>query len=73
MPYIFCESCGEGSYSNVTSCSCCGRRARLARPRRLIVRLPDLDRSSHHREEVEVEVREMLYGHHSPAVRLREV
>jgi hypothetical protein len=73
MPYIFCEYCGEGSYSNVTTCSCCGKPARLARPRRLVARSPQLDASSHGREEVEVEVREMLYGHRSPTVRLREV
>jgi hypothetical protein len=72
MPYIFCEYCGEGSYSNVTTCSCCGRSARPARPRRLVARSPQLDASSHGREEVEVEVREMLYGRHSRAVRLRE-
>lgn len=70
MPYIFCESCGEGSYSNVTSCSCCGRPARLARPRRLIPRKSELESSSHGREEVEVEVREMLYGRRSRAIRL---
>jgi hypothetical protein len=72
MPYIFCESCGEGSYSNVTSCSCCGRPARLARPRRLIPRPAEPDGSSHRREEVEVEVREMLYGRRSRTVRLRD-
>jgi hypothetical protein len=73
MPYIFCESCGEGSYSNVISCSCCGRPARLARPRRLVPSSPAFESSSHGREEVEVEVRELLYGHRSPTVRLREV
>ncbi len=72
MPYIFCESCGEGSYSNVTSCACCGRPARLARPRRLVPRSPEFESSSHGREEVEIEVREMLYGHHSRTVRLRD-
>jgi hypothetical protein len=73
MPYIFCESCGEGAYSNVTSCACCGRPARLARPRRLIARSPEPDASSHGREKIEVEVREMLYGRRSRAVRLREI
>lgn len=72
MPYIFCESCGEGSYSNVTSCSCCGKRARLARPRRLVPRSPEFEGSSHGREKVEVEVRELLYGRSSRAVRLRQ-
>lgn len=71
MPYIFCESCGAGAYSNVTSCSCCGRPARLARPRRLVPRSSELEGSSHRREEVEVEVREMLYGHRSRTVQLR--
>jgi hypothetical protein len=71
MPYIFCESCGEGSYSNVTSCPCCGRRARLARPRRLIARTLEPEASSHGREEVEDEVRELLYGGGSRTVRLR--
>lgn len=71
MPYIFCESCGEGSYSNVTSCACCGKPARLARPRRLIARSPEPEASSHGREEIEVEVRELLYGRRSRAVRLR--
>jgi|HubBroStandDraft_6_1064221.scaffolds.fasta_scaffold127193_2 hypothetical protein len=73
MPYIFCESCGAGSYSNVTSCSCCGRPARLARPRRIIPRAIELDRSSRGGEQVEVRVREMLYGHPSRVVRPREV
>jgi hypothetical protein len=72
MPYIYCESCGEGAYSNVTSCSCCGKSARLARPRRLVARSPELEGSSHRREEVEVEVREMLYGSRSRTVRLTE-
>jgi hypothetical protein len=70
MPYIFCELCGEGSYSNVTSCPRCGRIARLARPRRLLRRIPALDRSSHGAEQVESEVRETLYGRHSQAVQL---
>lgn len=72
MPYIFCESCGEGSYSNVTSCSCCGKPAQLARPRRLIPRAPEFGGSSHGREEIEVEVREMLYGRRSRTVQLRQ-
>jgi hypothetical protein len=72
MPYIFCESCGAGSYSNVTSCSCCGRPARLARPRRLIPRVPEIEGSSHGREEIEFRVREALYGRRSPTVRLRQ-
>ena len=71
MPYIFCESCGAGSYSNVTSCPCCGRPARLARARRLIQRAPALEGSSHGNEEVEGEVREVLYGRRSQAVQLR--
>lgn len=71
MPYIFCESCGEGSYSNVTTCPCCGKAARLARPRRLIPRTLEPEASSHGREEIEVEVRELLYGRRSQAVRLR--
>lgn len=73
VPYIFCESCGEGSYSNVTSCSYCGRPARLARQRRLIARSSEPYASSHGREEVEVKVREMLYGGRSRTVRLREI
>lgn len=73
MPYIFCESCGEGAYSNVMSCRRCGRMARLARPRRLLWRAPAVDRSSHGAEEVESEVREMLYGWRSQAVQLRRL
>lgn len=69
MPYIYCESCGAGSYSNVTSCSCCGKPARMARPRRLRTRSTELDSSSHGREQIEVKVREMLYGHRSRVVR----
>ena len=71
MPYIFCESCGEGAYSNVTSCPHCGRVARLARPRRLVWLIPPIDRSSHGAEEVESEVRETLYGWRSQTVQLR--
>lgn len=71
MPYIFCESCGEGAYSNVTSCPHCGRVARLARPRRLVSLIPPVDRSSHGAEEVESEVRETLYGWRSQTVQLR--
>lgn len=71
MPYIFCESCGEGAYSNVNSCPHCGRVARLARPRRLALLIPPVDRSSHGVEEVESEVRETLYGSRSQTVRLR--
>lgn len=71
MPYIFCELCGEGRYSNVTSCPRCGRIARLARPRRLLWGVPDVDRSSHGAEEVESDVRETLYGWRSQAVQLR--
>lgn len=71
MPYIFCESCGEGAYSNVTSCPHCGRLARLARPRRLGWLIPPVDRSSHGAEEVESEVRETLYGWRSRTVQLR--
>lgn len=71
MPYIFCELCGEGAYSNVTSCPRCGRIARLARPRRLRWRIPAIDRSSHGAEEVESEVRETLYGWRSQTVQLR--
>jgi len=71
MPYIFCESCGAGSYSNVITCPSCGRIARLARPRRLIDRNSALEDSTHRGEEVEVEVRETLYGWRSQAVQLR--
>jgi hypothetical protein len=71
MPYIFCELCGAGAYSNVTSCPRCGRIARLARPRRLLLDVVAVDRSSHGAEEVESEVREMLYGWRSQTVQLR--
>jgi hypothetical protein len=71
MPYIFCESCGEGAYSNVKSCPHCGRVARLARPRRLVRLIAPVDRSSHGAEEVESEVRETLYGWRSQTVQLR--
>lgn len=71
MPYIFCESCGAGSYSNVITCPRCGRIARLARPRRLIDRRAALDLSTHGSEEVEGEVREFLYGWRSQTVQLR--
>lgn len=72
MPYIFCEICGAGRYTNVTSCPHCGRMARLARPRRLLRHIPAVDRSSHGAEEVEEEVRNLLYGWRSQAVRLRD-
>ncbi len=71
MPYIFCESCGAGSYSNVITCPQCGRIARLARPRRLIDRGGRLDMSTNGGEAVEGEVREMLYGQRSRTVELR--
>lgn len=71
MPYIFCESCGAGSYSNVITCPRCGRIARLARPRRLVDRTPALEVSAHGSEEVECEVREQLYGWRSQTVQLR--
>jgi hypothetical protein len=38
----------------------------------MIPRAPEFDGSSHGREEIEVEVREMLYGRRSRAVRLRQ-
>lgn len=72
MPYIFCESCGVGTYSNVMSCPRCGRIARLARHRRLLRRIPMVDRSPHATEEVESEVRQTLYGWRSQTVLLRE-
>ena len=71
MPYIFCESCGTGSYSNVITCPSCGRIARLARPRRLIDRHATLEDSTQGSEEVEGEVRELLYGWRSQTVQLR--
>lgn len=71
MPYIFCESCGAGSYSNVITCPSCGRVARLARARRLIDRGAGLDFSTSGGEAVEGEVREMLYGQRSRTVELR--
>jgi hypothetical protein len=71
MPYIFCESCGAGSYTNVITCPTCGRIARLARPRRLIDRGVRPDMSASGGEAVEGEVREMLYGQRSRIVELR--
>lgn len=71
MPYIFCESCGGGAYSNVMSCPGCGRVARLARAPKLRWPPPAVDRSSHGLEEVESEVRETLYGWRSQTVQLR--
>lgn len=66
MPYIYCERCATGSYSNVLSCPHCGARLQPARahgvPRHTRGRLTPL------REDVEDEVRQALYGWHSGCV-----
>jgi hypothetical protein len=61
MPYIYCEACDAGCYTNVRSCPRCGAgvgrghvRGQARRSRaRAGVRV---------RDDVEIEVREALYG-----------
>jgi hypothetical protein len=68
MPYIYCEACGVGLYSNVTSCPSCGAPARRAYARNQARRARTRAGSAHVREDVEIEVRDMLYGRPSSSV-----
>lgn len=69
MPYIHCEICGTGAYSNVMSCPSCRTPVKQARVHRITRRgktsLPP-------QEDVEVDVRDALYGWHSGTVALRD-
>lgn len=69
MPYIHCESCGSGCYTNVLSCPVCGAPVRADRqhglvPRRRRRSMPPID-------DPEDEVRVALYGERSGCVELR--
>jgi hypothetical protein len=68
MPYVYCESCGVGFYSNVLSCPNCRAPARgiasRAEAHRRAARMRVLRAS----EDAEAEVREALYGWHSGSV-----
>jgi len=68
MLYIYCDACGAGCYSNVTSCPGCGARARRAytrnQTRRGSLRAVPLRVG----EDVELDVREALYGRRSGSV-----
>ncbi|HYB30980.1 MAG TPA: hypothetical protein VEF89_30590 [Solirubrobacteraceae bacterium] len=65
MPYIFCDACGAGVHGNVLSCPECGAPARRVTMRRY----RSFDRHDWApREDVELEVREALYGRRSGAV-----
>jgi hypothetical protein len=68
MPYIYCERCASGSYSNVLSCPSCKARVRPARTHGMGRRA--WGRSRQVLEDVEDEVRETLYGWHSGCVEL---
>jgi hypothetical protein len=67
MPYIYCESCGAGHYSNVLSCPACGASIRrVARTHGMVRRMRM--RAAQPPIDVEDEVRETLYGWHSGCV-----
>jgi hypothetical protein len=64
MPYIYCEACGAGCYSNVRSCPRCGARVGRAYTRSQTHPGRPRAGSTRIREDVEIEreVREALYG-----------
>ncbi len=68
MPYIYCEQCGAGCYSNVTSCPSCGMRARRAYTRHQVRRGRSRVIPVRVGEDVELDVREALYGPRSGSV-----
>jgi hypothetical protein len=72
MSYIFCDACGAGFHSDVLSCPECGAPARLVRSGRARSsagheRLVGEDEPSVG-EDVELEVRDTLYGRRSGTV-----
>ncbi len=71
MPYIYCDTCGAGCYNNVLSCPACGARVRAAGVRGLTVTRRAWRRPCLPLENVEDEVREVLYGWHSGCVERR--
>lgn len=70
MPYIHCDRCGASCYSNVLSCPRCKLPVRHARSRTLP---NDGLRISSGDEEMEMEVRNALYGSHSGCVAARNI
>jgi hypothetical protein len=69
MPYIFCDSCIVGCYSNFPVCPRCGGKARrVARRFRRRDAPASAAPGAEPREDVEVEVRAALYGDRGPNV-----
>ena len=65
MAYVHCHACGASFHSNVRSCPDCGATAKRVYSRnRRFSRAP----SRVVREDVELEVRDALYGRRSGAV-----
>jgi predicted nucleic acid-binding Zn-ribbon protein len=65
MAYVHCDVCGAGFHSNVRGCPDCGATAKRVHERRT-----RFSRTSSHvvREDVELEVRDALYGRRTGAV-----
>ena len=65
MAYVHCDACGAGFHSNVRSCPDCGAPAK-----RVYERRGRFSRASSRMvcEDVELEVRDALYGRRSGAV-----
>jgi hypothetical protein len=68
MPYIYCDACAAGYYSNVTSCPSCGAWARRACTRNQMRRGSLRAVRLRVGEDVELDVREALYGRRSVSV-----
>lgn len=68
MPFIYCERCGSGCYSNVLSCPICGAPVGRVHTRRDDRHSPSQRRAAIDDEAAESEVRETLYGWHSGCV-----
>jgi hypothetical protein len=62
MPYIYCDACGAGYYSNVTSCPSYGAQVRRAHTRNRMRRSSLRAAPVRVGEDVENDVREALYG-----------
>jgi len=68
MPYIYCQACGAGCYSNVTSCPGCGAPAKRAHAHHEMRHRRPRAESLRVCEDVEIEVRDALYGWRSGSV-----
>jgi hypothetical protein len=65
MPYVYPDTCGAGFHSNVHSCPNCGARAKRVHERHSRRSGPS---GRPGREDVELEVRDALYGRRSGTV-----